>query len=128
MSNGVRHVSESLRRTIVAVAFAMTITAAFATASAFAVITATLPPTGAHVFVHSEQQDSPFSASQVRGCVVQDPNGYGRGWVPGPSAMTGPRAQEHTRVSQASLCVTQHPVGPGAVWVPHLPGTVVHSP
>ena len=80
-------------------------------------------------FVPCEQEDTPFSfsASQVRGRVLQDPNGYGRGWVPGPSAMTGPRAQEHTRVSQASLCVTQHPVGPGAVWVPHLPGTVVNT-
>ena len=120
MNNGVRHVSESLRRTIVAVAFAMTITAAFATSSAFAVIAATLPPTGAHVFVPSEQQDSPFSASQVRGCVVQEPNGHRRGWVPGASAMTG-RAK-HTRFRQVSICITQHPVGPGTVWVPHLPG------
>ena len=128
MNTSVRQVSKSPRRTVVADAFAMTITVVFATASALAVITATLPPTGAHVFVPSVQENRPFSTSQVRGCVLQDPNGYGRGWVPGPSAMTGPRAQEHTRVSQASLCVTQHPVGPGAVWVPHLPGTVVHSP
>ena len=76
-------------------------------------------------FVPSEQEDTPFSASQVRGRVLQDPNGYGRGWVPGASAMTGAGAQEHTSFSQASLCVNQLPVGPGAVWVPHLPGTVV---
>jgi hypothetical protein len=63
-------------------------------------------------FVPSEQEDTPFSASQVRGRVLQDPNGYGRGWVPGASAMTGAGAQEHARFSQASLCITQHPVGP----------------
>jgi hypothetical protein len=133
MNTSVRQVSKSARRAVAADALAMTITIAFATASALAIITATLPPTGAHVFVPSEQEDTPFSASQVRGCVLQDPNGYGRGWLLGSSAMTGAGAQEHTRFSQASLCITQHritqhPVGPGPVWVPHLPGTVVHSP
>jgi hypothetical protein len=126
MNNGVRHVSESLRRTIVAAAFAVTIIAAFATASAFAVITAPLPPIGTHAFVPSGQEDTPLRASQVRGCVVQDPNGDRRGWLPGASPITGP--QRHTKFSHASICITLFPMGPGAVWVPHLPGTVVNTP
>jgi hypothetical protein len=125
MNTGVRHVSKSPRRTVVAHAFALTITVAFATVSVLAIITASLPPTGAQIFVPSGQEVTPCSASQVRGCVLQDPNGYGRGWVPGASAMTGAGAQEHTSFSRTSLCVNQLPVGPGAVWVPHLPGTVV---
>jgi hypothetical protein len=125
MSTDVRHVSKSPRRTVVADAFALTTTVAFATVSALAIITATLSPTGAHVFVPSGLEVTPCSARQVRGCVLQNTNGYGRGWVLGSSAMTGAGAQEHTRLSQASLCITQHPVGPGPVWVPHLPGTVV---
>jgi hypothetical protein len=124
MNTSVRQVSKSPRRTVVADAFAMTITAAFATVSALAIITATVPPIGAHVCVPGEQEDNPFSASHLRGCVAQDPNGHDRGWVRDASAMTGPGAQEHNRISQASICVNQHPVGPGAVWVPHLPGTV----
>ena len=82
MNTGVRQVSESPRRTIVAIAFAMTITAAFAAASAVAVITATLPPTVAKVFVPHVQEDTSFGASQIRGCVVQDPNGRRAIWVP----------------------------------------------
>jgi hypothetical protein len=126
MNNGVRHVSESLRRTIVAVAFAMTITAAFATSSAFAVITATLPPTGAHVFVPSEQQDSPFSASQVRGCVVQEPNGHRRGWVPGASAMTG--AQNTPDSAKCRYASRSIPWGLARFGCPICRGPVVNSP
>jgi hypothetical protein len=128
MKTSVPPVSVSPRRTILAAAFAVSIAAAFAIALAFAVFTATLRSTGAVAFAPSEKEPAPFSATQIRGCVVQDPNGPGRVWVPHRPPVVAPSGQERTAFSQASLCIVEHPEGPGTVWVPHRPATVIQSP
>jgi hypothetical protein len=127
MNPSVRHVSVSPRRTNFAVALAITIAAAVVIALAFAVFTATFPSTGVLIFAPNEQDGTPFSATEVSSCVVQDPNGQGRGWVPRVPAITGSSVTNHNTFGHASLCVVQHPEGPGPVWVPHRPATV-HSP
>jgi hypothetical protein len=128
MNTGVRHASVPPRQTIFAVAFAITITAAFAIALAFSIFSATSPSTRVLVFAPSKQEGPPFGGTEVRGCVVLDPNGQGGGWVSHVSAITDPGAQEHPTFSQTSLCIVHHPQGPGRVWLTHPPSTVIHNP
>ena len=128
MKTSIPPVSVSPQRTILAAALAVSIAAAFAIALACAVFTATSRSTGAVTFARSEKEPAPFGATQIRGCVLQDPNGPRRVWLPHRPKVVAPSGQERTAFSQASLCILLHPEGPGTVWVPHRPAIVIQSP
>jgi hypothetical protein len=80
MSTSDRHVSKSPRRRIVADFFALTITIAFAMASALLIVTATSAPTGEDIFAPRAPEQSEFSRASL--CVTQYPVGPHPVWVP----------------------------------------------
>jgi hypothetical protein len=85
MKTSVPPVSALRRRSILAVTFTIAIVAAFAIALSFAA------STGVLAFAPSAKDPTPFSATPIDSCVVQDPNGPGRVWVPHRSETAIPR-------------------------------------